>query len=184
MNNNFSHVFRFNIFIIIILSFAEYLQAEVSQINRYSLSSITMRDGLPHIFVDDIIKDSRGYLWISTSGGGVSRYDGNEFVTFSTNTHNCKLKSNFVSHLCEDKFGRMWIAGENGIDVVSIKYLNLISVLQKGDDKGLFDSSVDGMIISKSGNIWICSDGFLYKISFDNNGNISSIAQISEINVN
>lgn len=184
MNNNFSHVFRFNIFIIIILSFVEYLQAEVSQINRYSLSSITMRDGLPHIFVDDIIKDSRGYLWISTSGGGVSRYDGKEFVTFSTNTHNCKLKSNFVSHLCEDKFGRMWIAGENGIDIVSIKYLNLISVLQNGEGKDLFESSVDGMIISKSGNIWICSDGFLYKISFDNNGNISSIAQISEINVN
>ena len=54
MNNNFSHVFRFNIFIIIILSFVEYLQAEVSQINRYSLSCITMRDGLPHIFVDKI----------------------------------------------------------------------------------------------------------------------------------
>lgn len=59
-----------------------------------------MQDGLPHIFVDDVMKDSKGYLWLSTMGGGVARYDGNEFVNFNTNSNIHKLKSNFVSFIC------------------------------------------------------------------------------------
>ena len=52
----------------------------VQNSSRFSLASITINDGLPYNFVDDIIKSSDGYLWVATYGGGVARYDGNEFV--------------------------------------------------------------------------------------------------------
>lgn len=58
----------------------------VQNSSRFSLASITINDGLPYNFVDDIIKSSDGYLWVATYGGGVARYDGNEFVVFSAST--------------------------------------------------------------------------------------------------
>ena len=41
-----------------------------------------MDEGLPHNFVDDILKDSQGFLWIATRGEGIARYDGYEFTAF------------------------------------------------------------------------------------------------------
>ena len=58
--------------------------------SRFSLASITINDGLPYNFVDDIIKSNDGYLWVATYGGGVARYDGNEFVVFSASTSDKK----------------------------------------------------------------------------------------------
>ena len=43
---------------------------------RYNVTAITMDEGLPHNFVDDILKDSQGFLWIATRGEGIARYDG------------------------------------------------------------------------------------------------------------
>ena len=41
----------------------------VQNSSRFSLASITINDGLPYNFVDDIIKSSDGYLWVATYGG-------------------------------------------------------------------------------------------------------------------
>lgn len=153
-------------------------------INRYTLSGITMQDGLPHVFVDDVIKDSRGYLWLSTMGGGVSRYDGYEFVSFNTNTEEYRLKSNFVSHLCEDNFDRLWIAGDDGIDLISINSLNVITSDISSSVVPFMNSPIAGMIFSSSGNLWVCSKNILYKVVFTDNGEISDVIKVSYANTN
>lgn len=153
-------------------------------INRYTLSGITMQDGLPHVFVDDVIKDSRGYLWLSTMGGGVSRYDGYEFVSFNTNTEEYRLRSNFVSHLCEDKFDRLWIAGDDGIDLISINSLNVITSDISSSVVPFMNSPIAGMILSSSGNLWVCSKNILYKVVFTDNGEISDVIKVSYANTN
>lgn len=157
-----------------------------SYINRYVLSSITMQDGLPHIFVDDVMKDSKGYLWLSTMGGGVARYDVNEFVNFNTNSNIHKLKSNFVSFICEDKSGRLWMAGEQGIDVISINTLEVVTedISLPGSFEDFLDFPVSGMMISSAGNIWICSRNILYKVILSADGDISEIIKVSSIRSN
>lgn len=156
-----------------------------SYINRYALSCITMQDGLPNVFVDDILKDSKGYIWVSTMGGGISRYDGHEFVNFSTNSSEHKLKSNFVSYLCEDNHGRIWAAGENGIDIISVETLDILTdKIDVTYDKSLLDLPVNCMIIAKSGNLWVSSKGILYKYIIGKDGNISDVIKISEISIN
>ena len=153
-------------------------------INRYTLSGITMQDGLPHVFVDDVVKDSRGYLWLSTMGGGVSRYDGYEFVSFSTNTEEYKLKSNFISHLCEDRFDRLWVAGDDGIDLISINSLNVVTPDISSSVVPFMDSPITGMILSSSGNLWVCSKNILYKMVFADNGEVSDVIKVSYVNTN
>ena len=101
--------------------------------DRYNITYVTMNEGLPHNFIDDLYKDSRGFLWISTAGGGVSRYDGYEFVNYNPNTPYCKLKSNFIINVCEDSAQRLWMVSEGGTDIID---LTTLKPTVPGDAKG------------------------------------------------
>ena len=81
------HKFFHIIILYIALASPAFLWAQESFTNRYNTIYITMNEGLPNNFVDDIYKDRQGFLWISMSGGGLSRYDGYEFVNFTPATH-------------------------------------------------------------------------------------------------
>lgn len=101
----------------------EDVHAQERFADRYNITYVTMNEGLPHNFIDDLYKDSRGFLWISTAGGGVSRYDGYEFVNYNPNTPNCKLKSNFIINVCEDSAQRLWMVSEGGTDIIDLTTL-------------------------------------------------------------
>jgi signal transduction histidine kinase/ligand-binding sensor domain-containing protein/DNA-binding response OmpR family regulator len=51
------------------------------QVNDYPFSRLDIRDGLSDNHVNDIFKDSRGYLWVCTNSG-LNRYDGYSFKVF------------------------------------------------------------------------------------------------------
>ena len=65
-------------------------------------------------------------MWISTAGGGLSRYDGYEFVNYTPNNHQCKLKSYVIRNVCEDAFQRLWIVSEGGTDIIDLSTLKPI----------------------------------------------------------
>ena len=71
----------------------------------------------------------RGFLWIST-GDEVTRYDGYEFLTFNA-SKGVRLKNNFVLKFCEDRFGRIWMVGERGLDVMDVEHLRLVNPRKK-----------------------------------------------------
>lgn len=152
--------------------------------SRFSLASITMNDGLPYNFVDDIIKSSDGYLWVTTYGGGVARYDGNEFVTFHTNATDKKrvLKSNFVEKLTEDAFHRIWMAGEAGIELLSTENLQILPAasLQSKQMMELMKLPANFLLTSRKGNLWICSRGQIYKVTFHDTGKVEKVIQVSD----
>lgn len=148
----------------------------VQNSSRFSLASITINDGLPYNFVDDIIKSDDGYLWVATYGGGVARYDGNEFVVFNTNTTDQRrlLRSNFVEKLAEDAFHRIWVAGESGIELLSTENLQLLPVesLQSEEMAGLMKAPVSFLMTTRTGNLWLCSRGHIYKVMFNSTGTV------------
>jgi signal transduction histidine kinase/ligand-binding sensor domain-containing protein/DNA-binding response OmpR family regulator len=51
------------------------------QVNDYPFSRLDIRDGLSDNHVNDIFKDSRGYIWFCTNSG-LNRYDGYSFRVF------------------------------------------------------------------------------------------------------
>ena len=156
----------------------------VQNSSRFSLASITINDGLPYNFVDDIIKSSDGYLWVATYGGGVARYDGNEFVVFSTNTADQRrlLRSNFVEKLAEDAFHRIWVAGESGIELLSTENLQSLPVesLQSEEMAGLMKAPVSFLMTTRTGNLWLCSRGQIYKVIFNSTGTVKKVIRISD----
>lgn len=155
------------------------LQAQEHFADRYNVSYITMDDGLPHNFIDDIYKDTRGFLWISTAGGGLSRYDGYEFIHFNPNTPHSKLKSNFIHNVYEDRFHRLWIVSEGGTDIIDLSTLQ--SVIPN-DPKGLLPRFINHptyiVILDSQGCIWLQCDNALHRITFDAEGGIDTLSTL------
>ncbi len=79
---------------------------------QYSLRQYTAVDGLPQSQVNMMVEDREGYLWIATNGGGLARFDGNEFRVYTTRDG---LSSNIVQYLKLDSKQNLWIINPIGI---------------------------------------------------------------------
>lgn len=82
--------------------------------------------GIPENYVTSIIKDSRGYIWVGTYGGGISLFD-IEKETFETYDTSVGLQSNDVCAIVGDRDGYLWISTISGIsrfDVENKKFTN------------------------------------------------------------
>lgn len=152
------------------------VQAQEAFIDHYNVTYITMDEGLPANFIEDIYQDSRGFLWLSMSGGGLSRYDGYEFVHFNPSTLHRKLKNNFVRCAREDRFHRLWVASEGGIDLID---LNTLQTARPGKLEKMSAISTDQptshIELDALGCIWLHEGNLLHRIAFNHAGDIESI---------
>ena len=93
----------------------------------YLQSTLSMENGLPCNFIDDVCLDDAGFLWLATSGGGLCRFDGYDLLTFGA-TSAVSLRSNFIRNVCEDRFHRLWIASEDGLDLLDLGTLERLEL--------------------------------------------------------
>jgi len=73
---------------------------------KFSVTTFTIRDGLPHNDIRAISVGHDGAVWIATDGGGVSRYANKTFQNFTTANG---LPSNSVGSIFEDAAGTVWL---------------------------------------------------------------------------
>lgn len=175
-NDETMHKFFRIIILYIALASPAILWAQESFTNRYNTIYITMNEGLPNNFVDDIYKDRQGFLWISMSGGGLARYDGYEFVNFTPATPHCRLKSNFIRKVYEDNFQRLWVVSEGGTDIIDLTTMQ--SVLPHDPRKKLETLiKQPAFMVTQDANgcIWLYCSNSLHRIAFRTNGDIESI---------
>ncbi len=160
------------------------LRAQEQFTEQYNITYITMNDGIPHNFIDDLYKDSRGFLWISTAGGGLSRYDGYEFMSFNSGSGNCKLRSNFIRYVCEDRFQRLWAVSEGGTDIIDLRTLQSIV---PHDPKGILSSllrhSANRVMLDSRGCIWLHTGNTLHRIAFDAKGEVETLSSLTPVEV-
>ena len=149
---------------------------------QYLFTHLTMDDGLPQNYVEDLMKDSQGFLWISTGGNGITRYDGYQFLTFNTYSQKTKLKNNFVTKFCEDSFGRIWAVGQQGVDILDTKSLKPVKPHELGEKYAAkYFNSATFVYCSSTGNIWMGADNALYKLSFSSDGKVNDIIRICNL---
>ncbi|WP_443688602.1 two-component regulator propeller domain-containing protein [Paraprevotella xylaniphila] len=144
--------------------------------DRYSFMTIGIEQGLSHNFVEDMKKDSRGFLWVATNGGGLCRYDSYQFICLDQETARYSLKSNFIKAICEDPFKRLWISGEEGLECVDINTLRPSEVacdIPRWDmlrQLEYYDLHCD-----EYGNIWLIGKHGVHRLEFDAEGRIIRI---------
>jgi serine phosphatase RsbU (regulator of sigma subunit) len=114
-------------------------------------------------YVESLLEDSQGNLWIGYLGGGVSRYNGETLTHF---TESEGLSSNHVGSIFEDSRGNLWFgtmtAGVNLYDGKNITYFT--------EKEGLSDNYVQSITEDNLGNIWLSTDQGLNVITHDREG--------------
>lgn len=99
--------------------------------NEFTLRNYTAIDGLPQSQVSAVVEDDNGYLWMATYGGGLARFDGQEFKVYTTLDG---LLSNIISYLTIDSQKNLWIVHPRGItrfDGVNFKKFQASGELSK-----------------------------------------------------
>ncbi|NOY06540.1 MAG: PAS domain S-box protein [Chlorobi bacterium] len=112
-------------------------------------------------YILTLFEDSRGNLWIGTNGGGLTRYKGNRFQTF---TRTDGLSGNIVLALTETPDGALWIGTKSG---GLSRYKNgVFTTYQLG--KTLSKPTVLSLHRDTRGTLWIGTDkAGLYRLSQD-----------------
>jgi ligand-binding sensor domain-containing protein len=103
--------------IVALLPLAVFAKAEPPDIPHaeYLIKNWSTVDGLPDTTVRAITQDRDGYLWVGT-GGGIARFDGIRFRSFTTGNTPALVSDN-VFDLAEDQAGRLWFATSHGLAV-------------------------------------------------------------------
>ncbi len=66
-------------------------------------------------------KANDGFLWIGTERG-LLRYDGHRFKTYRSNPFDSTtISSNYIKHMVEDKYGRLWLSSSPGLNLFDPK---------------------------------------------------------------
>lgn len=95
------------------------LIAQNSQLRSYSIE-----DGLPQSQVYDIVQDDIGYLWLGTRGGGLSSFDGSNFVVWNESDG---LLSNYINALYTTE-NKLFIGTNRGLSIkIKDSFSNIIS---------------------------------------------------------
>ena len=88
------------------------LVATCSFSQQYNFHNYSVKEGVAQSQVFSLLQDHRGYLWMGTRGGGLTRFDGTEFKTFSVKDG---LTNNYISCVKEDAHYNLWIGTNNGL---------------------------------------------------------------------
>ncbi len=96
----------------VVISAAVFLMCNITLGQQFNFRNYTVREGLAQSQVYCLLQGSRGYMWMGTNGGGLSRFDGSEFKNYTLRDG---LEGNFVQALFEDQDGIIWIGSEKGL---------------------------------------------------------------------
>lgn len=103
-------------------------------------------------YVVSLEVDRQGQVWAGTWGGGLSRFDGRKWVSYTTADG---LPGNHVFMLHQDDRGRLWIGTNNGL--TQWQDGRFVKAMTTAD--GLFANNVFAMATTAAGDLWIGSYG-------------------------
>ena len=108
---------------------------------NYMFKHIETKDGLSHSQINAIYKDSRGFMWFGTAGGGLNRYDGYNFKVFRrVEKKPNALPDNYIHNIQEDNQGRLWIGTGSGYTI----YDPVKEVFTQSAKDQLLELGIDG----------------------------------------
>ena len=106
-----------------------------------------VRDGLAHGMIREIVQDHQGNLWFAAEGGGVSRFDGQKFTTFSTADG---LAADLVTSIAVDRDGNLWF----GTRIGGVSRFDGESFTSFTTENGLTDNRIYRVFCDRDGNLW------------------------------
>ena len=142
---------------------------------RYNVSYLDLKAGLPHNNVSAVFVDSYGFLWVATYGGGLVRYDG-----YGMMQPMMRLGSNSCKSIAEDRFKRLWVAFDEGSDIIDLKTMAGIPQEKLPETvKKLLQESSTKTYCDALGRIWLITYSTVNQLTFDEKGHLERVSSYS-----
>lgn len=149
------------------------VQSVISQ--TYDFKEFSVSQGLPQSQVTSIFEDSRGFLWVGTLGGGVSKFDGLHFKNYTTKEG---LGGNLISGIAEDRNGNLWFSSNAGLTKFNGNdFVNFTS-----ENHNVPRASIMDVVVDDKNQVYAATDNGVYL--FKNDKLVSHILKDSSIYVN
>ncbi len=95
--------------------------------------------------------DAQGVVWAGTWGGGLSRFDGRKWLSYTVTEG---LPGNHVFMLHIDPLGVLWVGTDNGLAKMNGGRFEVLTTVD-----GLFSNTVFSMATALDGTLWVGSFG-------------------------
>ena len=120
---------------------------------------VNSEDGLKSNYVNDIVQDHDGLIWIA-SAEGLSRYDGYDFVNFNADPNdNTSIPDDWVLALFVDSQNRLWLGTDKGLARLKPNGREFHQYrYQKNSATGIGGRQSHYITEDSSGRIWIGTD--------------------------
>ena len=136
---------------------------------RYNPSYLDLSNGLPHNNVSALFTDSKGFLWVGTYGGGLVRYDGYGMYSPAWGLGSLSCKS-----ITEDPFKRLWVAFDEGTNVLDLHtMLPTVPKTPRGDISELLAKPGVKTYCDALGRIWVITNREVHLLVFDAQGMVT-----------
>ena len=136
------------------LAFLLWLLMEIFTLSAkegFSFLNMGLKEGLSNEFVNDMVMDEQGFLWVATESG-LNRIAGNKCTVFKTSNSNIGEDS-FVNLYYDKGSNSVWMLFKNGkIDVFDCKTQTFRHFSHQ---KGMLPNGVAAIQGASDGGIWI-----------------------------
>ncbi len=148
------------------------LKFTFSSAQQYHFKNYTVDNGLPFVQVFCMIQDEKGYLW-SGGYGGLSRFDGKEFLNFSPKNG---LINHYVNAVGEGDSGTIYVGTIEGLSILK----NNKPFAEYNMKNGLPEKNIACLLYNKNDGLYLGSKKGLCKFS---GGKFSSIKLFDSLDV-
>ena len=141
-------------------------------VERYNMAHLDLTVGLPHDHVNDIFVDSRGFVWVSSYGGGAVRYDGYSFTAPQQGDSRSCLG------FSEDRHQRLWIAYDEETVVIDLKKMRrVVPKFGNHDINSLLRRASVKVYCDSKGAMWQVARDSIYRYEFNEAGDVTGISR-------
>lgn len=143
------------------LCFLLCVRVTYSQNRELIFEKISIEEGLSQVYVNSIIQDKKGFIWIATQDG-LNKFDGYVFKVYKPDSKSDNsLRSNVIKTLFEDFEGNIWIGTAGGglscFDPVKERFTNYLN--DPFNKSSLSNDDVYAIYQDKDSIMWIGTYG-------------------------
>ncbi len=129
------------------------------------LEKINIEDGLSQSVVNDVLIDSKGFLWVGTQNG-LNRYDGYNFKVFNNFPEDgYSLSSGFVTSLAEDANDNLWVGTRTGLNKYESRKQRFLHYGLPSNKIVFPEINIRSLLVDSENFVWVLLPNYLVRIN-------------------
>ncbi|WP_428657738.1 ATP-binding protein [Runella sp.] len=147
-------------FFLFLSAFSSYITVVYGQNFILETQLYSVKEGLSHRQVNDILEDRQGFIWIATSSG-LNRFDGYSFRVWGREDG---LHSDQINNIFEDAYGLIWVFSSTHVELIDPGNNKVVPFSEHYGNKipNGFNDKVSKPILTKDSTFyWATHHGFI-----------------------